>query len=58
MEWVPFLCKKLIYKTFNDRNNKNLDELDEKKVIWIKLPYLGERGDQIKKFLESETMFK
>ena len=67
MSWngYPFYVRNTFIKRLKSKNNKNNNELDERKIIWIRLPYLGEREDQmkrncfrkVKQYLKEEVIF-
>ena len=68
MSWngYPSYVRNSFIKCLKSKNNKNNNELDERKIIWIRLPYLGERGHQmkrnrfkkVKRYLKEEGIFK
>ena len=68
MSWNDYLSyvRHSFIKRLKNKNNKNNNELDERKIIWIRLPYLGERGDQmkrncfrkVKRYLNEEAIFR
>ena len=67
MSWngYPSYVRNTFIKRLKNKNNKNNNELDERKIIWIRLPYLGEREDQmkrncfrkVKQYLKEEVIF-
>ena len=68
MSWngYPSYVRNSFIKCLKSKNNKNNNELDERKIIWIRLPYLVERGHQmkrncfkkVKRYLKEEGIFK
>lgn len=44
----PSYARNSFLKRLKNNNTKNSNKLDEK-IIWIRLPYFGEKGDQVKR---------